>query len=57
MCAITGDHVYFITDVSLQIFAVYFDPIWKPGAVAVESKAVGSLSIMMIMSFQSKEGV
>ena len=33
MCAITGDHVYFFTDVSLQIVAVYFDPIWKPDAV------------------------
>jgi len=44
MFAITGDHMYFITDVSFQIFAVYFDPIWKPGAVAVvESKVVGSL--------------
>ena len=37
MCAITGDHVYFITDVSLQICAVYFDPIWKPDALVVES--------------------
>jgi len=32
-----------LTDVSLQIFAVYFDPIWKPDAVVVESKVVGSL--------------
>ena len=38
MCAITGDHVYFITEASLQIcICIVFDPIWKPDAVVVES--------------------
>ena len=38
MCAITGDHVYFITEASLQIcICILFDPIWKPDAVVVES--------------------
>jgi hypothetical protein len=53
MFAITGDHVYF-NRCPLQIFAVYFDPIWKPDAVVVEPKVAGSLNDDYVFSVKRR---